>query len=215
MFLSFLRPVDAVAPRPAAALAAASATRDVLGFCTPDIVARMFPATPRGNIAANLPFVLAGLRAKGLTDRPMALMALATIRAETEGFVPISEGRSRFNTRNSPFDLYDGRADLGNTRPGDGPRLKGRGYVQLTGRANYTTIGPKVGVDLVANPDRANDPTTAGLILAQFLKDKEQRIRAAIQQGDLRAARRRVIVGSHGLDRFTDAFRRGERVIPA
>lgn len=118
---------------------------DALNLATPDAVAKMFPVTPRKNVTANLPFVLAGLRSAALTDLAMLLMALSTIRAETKGFMPISEGKSKYNTRITEFDLYEGRSDLGNTRPGDGPRFKGRGYVQLTGRDNYTRFGAPLG----------------------------------------------------------------------
>ena len=218
MFLSFLKPVSDVSPVVAMAtpvVAVAAAVGDILGLCTPELVAKLFPATPRSNIVANLPFVVAGLRARSLTDRPMALQAFGTIRAETEGFVPISEGRSHFNTRNTPFDLYEGRADLGNNQPGDGPRFKGRGYVQLTGRSNYTRIGPQVGANLVGNPDLANDPTVAGLILAQFLKNKEGQIRSALASRNLRLARKLMNGGSHGVVQFIDAFERGERTLPS
>jgi len=47
---------------------------------------------------------------------------------------------------------YEGRKDLGNTQPGDGVRYKGRGYIQLTGRANYKKYGPIAGADFVGNP---------------------------------------------------------------
>lgn len=47
---------------------------------------------------------------------------------------------------------YEGDKRLGNNRPGDGVRFKGRGYIQLTGRYNYTKFGPMVGADLVSNP---------------------------------------------------------------
>jgi hypothetical protein len=194
------------------------AISDITGRVTPEMVKSMFPATPLGNISKNLPFVLDGLRQRTLGDRSMVLMALSTIRAETEGFLPISEGRSKFNTRLTPFDLYDHGTSigvrLGNTQPGDGPRFKGRGYVQLTGRDNYTRVSSQINVDLISNPDRANDPTVAGIILAQFLKNQENGIRAALSRGDLRGARKKVNGGSHGLAQFTDAFHRGERVLP-
>ncbi len=210
VFFAFLKSSGAAAPAPAV-LGALAVGADELDRFTVDIVKKMFPSTPRTNIALNLPFVLDGLRAKGLVDRRMGLMALATIRAETEGFVPIDEGRSRFNTRNTPFDRYEGRADLGNTRPGDGPRFKGRGYVQLTGRSNYTRVGEQIGRPLAGQPELANDPATAGLILAQFLKNVEGVVRSALADGNLRKARKAVNGGSHGLDRFIDAFERGER----
>jgi len=47
---------------------------------------------------------------------------------------------------------YNGRRDLGNTQPGDGPRFKGRGPLQLTGRANYQKVGQALGLDLINNP---------------------------------------------------------------
>ena len=51
---------------------------------------------------------------------------------------------------------YEGRLDLGNTQPGDGVKYKGRGFVQLTGRRNYTFWADYTGLDLVNNPSLAS-----------------------------------------------------------
>ena len=48
---------------------------------------------------------------------------------------------------------YEGRKDLGNTEVGDGVKFKGRGYIQLTGRANYTKFSKFCNEDCVSNPD--------------------------------------------------------------
>jgi predicted chitinase len=56
---------------------------------------------------------------------------------------------------------YEGRKDLGNTQPGDGRRFKGRGPIQLTGRANYKKYGDLLGVDFVGNPELAAKPEYA------------------------------------------------------
>ena len=184
---------------------------------TAEVIAPMFPATPLANIQANLPVVMTRLRDATLADKAMTLMALGTIRAETASFRPISEGQSTYNT--SPgghsFDLYDDRADLGNQGAPDGERFKGRGFVQLTGRANYKQHGEAIGLgaQLIDNPDLANDPDIAAKLLASFLKAKEPRIRQALEAGDLATARRLVNGGSHGLADFTDAYRIGDRII--
>jgi hypothetical protein len=60
---------------------------------------------------------------------------------------------------------YEGRTDLGNTQAGDGKRYMGRGYVQITGRANYHRASNIVGKDLVANPDLALDAEIAARII--------------------------------------------------
>ena len=97
-----------------------------------------------------------------LGDKPMILMALGTIRAETAGFVPISEGQSRFNTSpgGHPFDLYDNRRDLGNRGAPDGANFKGRGFVQLTGRTNYTMFSAELNIstELVDRPGKGQRP---------------------------------------------------------
>lgn len=61
---------------------------------------------------------------------------------------------------------YQGRRDLGNTQPGDGWQFRGRGYVQITGRNNYTRFGRLLGVDLVNDPELALKPWVAWAILS-------------------------------------------------
>ncbi len=176
------------------------------------VVAQMFDDAPLSNLRENLPFVLDAMKQTGLVDRTMLLMALATVRAETAGFEPIDEFRSRYNSspRGHPFDLYDHRTDLGNRGAPDGARFKGRGYIQLTGRDNYTKYGKRIGQPLAKQPELANAPTCAALLLATFLADRELAIKTAVHDGDFKRARKLVNGGSHGLDRFVDAWRVGD-----
>ena len=181
---------------------------------TPHLIQPMFPLTPVANIAANLPHIVAALATAGLADSPMLLMALGTIRAETECFLPLSEEQSRYNTSpgGHPFDLYDSRKDLGNHGPPDGASFRGRGFVQLTGRANYSRYGRELAIDLLAHPELACEPATAARILACFLKNNEAAIRLALAANDLAHARRLVNGGNNGLDRFTAAYQTGQRL---
>jgi len=67
---------------------------------------------------------------------------------------------------------YEGRADLGNTRPGDGVRYKGRGLIQVTGRDNYKRIGAAIGEPLETNPTRLLDPVVSARAAAYFWKSR-------------------------------------------
>jgi peptidoglycan L-alanyl-D-glutamate endopeptidase CwlK len=146
----------------------------------------------------------------------MVLMALGTIRAETARFEPISEKPSKYNTSPGgphPFDLYDHRATLGNLGPPDGARYKGRGFIQLTGRANYLVYGERLGQPLEESPELANVPRIAAQILAAFLADKRSAAKYAIFGRDLATARKLVNGGSHGMERFETAFVTGEGLL--
>lgn len=80
---------------------------------------------------------------------------------------PITEygGKQYFNK----YDTGKLAKALGNTpeADGDGYKYRGRGFVQITGRANYAKAGKALGVDLVGNPDMALQPTVAALILVR------------------------------------------------
>jgi peptidoglycan L-alanyl-D-glutamate endopeptidase CwlK len=201
-----------VGPRTAAALALEPASTPGMPVVPMPVAAKMFPGAPLDNIKQNLPPVLDALKAKDLTSVPIVAAALATICVETGRFLPIDEFVSRFNTSpgGRPFDLYDWRRDLGNRGPTDGADFRGRGYIQLTGRANYASYGPLVGEpDLVEHPEHANDPDVAAHLLAAFISSKEIPMKQALQDGDLRTARRLVNGGTYGLDQFASAYRIG------
>ncbi|MEL7060992.1 MAG: peptidoglycan-binding protein [Acidobacteriota bacterium] len=189
-----------------------------LSLVTPRLVSEIVLFEHVGTIQRNLPAILEALEAFDLATRDLVAMALGTIVAEVGGLEPIAERTSRFNTspQGHPFDLYDFRTDLGNGARGDGARFRGRGYVQLTGRDNYARFGRRIGLGdaLLDDPDRANEPDIAARLLAAFLAEHRVRILDALRRDDLRTARRAVNGGTHGLDRFSDAFRRARRVLP-
>lgn len=66
---------------------------------------------------------------------------------------------------------YEGRADLGNSQPGDGYLYRGRGVFQITGRDNYARYGDRLGLDLIDEPQLAEQPDTALHIACMYWGD--------------------------------------------
>jgi predicted chitinase len=98
---------------------------------------------------------------------PQLAYALATVFHETaQTMEPITEYGS-----SSYFDKYEPGTDigdtLGNTEPGDGEKYKGRGYVMITGRANYQRAQDEIGVPLIDQPELACDRDIARQIMRQ------------------------------------------------
>lgn len=96
---------------------------------------------------------------------------------ETNGFRNFVELGSGDGPDADPWDdylqRYDYRADLGNGAGGDGERYRGRGIFQLTGHANYAAMGKRIGVDLLAHPERAADPDVSVLIACLYWDDHQ------------------------------------------
>lgn len=132
------------------------------------------------------------LEGLGVKDRKEQAGILAQIQAESN-FVPRSENLNYsgarlwelfpkyFKNKEEAYKvakqgeeaianrIYGGR--MGNTAK-EGYKYRGRGYLQLTGKDNYKKYGDMIGVDLVANPDLANNPDIALKLATVYLKDR-------------------------------------------
>lgn len=164
---------------------------------------------PPANVARFWPAIQAACLGSGLTDRASIISVLATVATEVGSFEPIHE----FGTPARFTKLYEGRDDLGNTEPGDGIRYHGRGFIQLTGRANYRSYGEKLAVALEDEPDLALEADVAAGVLARYFKDR--RIAADARKGDWEQVRRKVNGGLNGFDRFSSLVTRLEQATEA
>ena len=93
---------------------------------------------------------------------------------------------------------YEGRKDLGNVNKGDGVRYKGRGPIQLTGRANYRRYGQQLGIDFENNPEIVAIPSVGLLVACKFWADNN--LNALADQDDVTTITRRINGGLNGFD---------------
>ena len=92
---------------------------------------------------------------------------------------------------------YEGRADLGNTVPGDGSKYRGRGLIQITGRANYAACGEALGLDLISKPELLEQPQYAAMSAAWFWSTRG--LNTLADQGEFVKITRRINGGLNGL----------------
>jgi len=108
-------------------------------------------------------------------------------------------------------EAYEGRSDLGNNEPGDGVRFKGRGLIQLTGRANYLRYGQAIGKDLVTDEhwkQVAEDPGLA-VDVACWYWDVHQ-LNQYADLDDVVTITKRINGGLNGLDERQALLIRGK-----
>lgn len=137
-------------------------------------------------LAANVHF-----RTYGILDTGLRL-------AHFMGQCAHESGGFRYMEEIASGQAYEGRADLGNTQPGDGKRYKGRGPIQLTGRANYRRVGRQIGIDLERHPEIVSHPSL-GLLVGCIYWDGRS-LNAKADADDLLGITKAINGGTNGLD---------------
>jgi putative chitinase len=131
------------------------------------------------------------LKSTGIEDNPRRFAHFfAQLAHESGGF--------RYMEEIASGQAYEGRADLGNTQVGDGKRYKGRGPIQLTGRANYREYGRRLGIDLESFPDIAAIPSLGILTACTYWTVKG--LNALADADDILTITKKINGGTNGLD---------------
>lgn len=134
---------------------------------TPELLRRATECD-RPNAERAAPHLHAACALYGITTPARMAAFLAQLSVES--------GRFRYLRELANGSAYEGRADLGNTEPGDGQRYRGRGWIQITGRANYRDTAarmrrrlPAMQVpDFEADHEALEDPRWASLASADW-----------------------------------------------
>jgi predicted chitinase len=147
----------------------------------------------------------------GLDIRERAYLLATAFHETAFTMQPIAE-----YGKHSYFDKYEPNTKigirLGNTRPGDGFLFRGRGYVQITGRANYLRASQKLGVDLVAMPDGALNPDLAARILVKGCTEGWFTGKKLSDYGDY-VNMRRVVNGTDRAEQIAEYARQFEKAL--
>lgn len=128
--------------------------------------------------------------AYGLMEKPRRL-------AHFMAQVVHESGSFRYMEEIASGQAYEGRADLGNVQPGDGKRYKGRGPIQITGRANYRTFGRAIGIDIENHPEIAAIPSIGLHLALEYWKAKG--LNALADADDVLTITKRINGGTNGL----------------
>jgi putative chitinase len=132
----------------------------------------IMPLLPAAKRATLFPFLSAAVNEFGIDQPARTAAFLAQLAHESAQFRFMEEiwGPTAAQRRYEPPGKLAG--DLGNTDAGDGRRFKGRGPIQITGRANYRRFGDLLGLDLVSGPEQAALPDVAFRIAGLYWSKK-------------------------------------------
>ena len=118
---------------------------------------------------------------------------MAQLHHESGGFKYLKELGN-----NAYFKKYEGRKDLGNIFAGDGLKYKGRGYIQITGRANYSEISKDLKIDFLNNPKLLEQEANAIISALWFWNKKKLNVLA--DADNILTITKKINGGLNGID---------------
>lgn len=172
---------------------------------TPELLRQIMPqAGARADVFAPH---LETARVKWIGDDPLVVAHwLAQLAHES--------GQLRYTREIASGAAYEGRRDLGNTEPGDGVRFRGRGLIQLTGRANYSRYQDATGNLVVSMPEMLERPDLAADVSGWFWSDRK--ISSLVPTPDpVLAITRRINGGTNHLTERRQFFAAAQRAFAA
>lgn len=178
---------------------------DASNSVTPAQLRQIVPTMSRARAEALAPHISRAMVLANINTPQRKAAFIAQIAHESDAF--------RTNEEYASGAAYEGRRDLGNKQPGDGRRYKGRGFIQLTGRSNYTRAGRDLGIDLVGNPDFAKTNEGAALVTAWYWNANN--LNRFSDRGDFLTLTRRINGGTNGLADRQRYYARARRVFGA
>lgn len=108
-------------------------------------------------------------------------------------------------------DAYERRMDLGNYEAGDGARFKGRGLIQVTGRANYRECGKALGLDLIEHPELLEEPENACRSAGWFWQSRN--LNDLADRGDFKQLTKKINGGYSHYQQRLSFYERAKEVL--
>lgn len=180
---------------------------------TLDKLNKIFPTGAKsGRNLKFLPGINATMREYEINTVNRLAGFLSQIGVESEEFLYVRElgNDAYFNKYDIRFAPQKAR-DLGNTQPGDGAKYKGRGLIQVTGRANYLACGKALGLDLINKPELLEQPVYAVESAGWYWGMRK--INAAADADDIVKITKLVNGGRMHLDRRTAYYNLAKSVL--
>lgn len=161
----------------------------------------------RAKAAAFVSFINAAMRSRNIVGTKRSSAFIAQIGHESGQLLYVREIWGPTATQRR----YEGREDLGNTVAGDGSKYRGRGLIQITGRANYAKCGKALGLDLINHPELLEQPQWACESAAWFWESNG--LNELADRDQFNTITRRINGGLNGLADRVEIWERAKKVL--